>query len=54
MDYHHQTVYHLCFIFVLSDEGWKGGDKHWGIYYQGTSTRLGKKKISTDSFWSKS
>jgi len=44
----------FMFYFVLSDEGWKGGDNHWGIHYQGTSTSLGRKKISTDSFWSKS
>ena len=44
----------FMFYFVLSDEGWKGVDNYWGIYYQGTSTSLGRKKISTDSFWSKS
>lgn len=43
----------FMFFFVLSDEGWKGGDNHWGIYFQGTSCSLGKKKIITDGFWSK-
>lgn len=42
----------FMFYFVLSDEGWKGGDNHWGIYFQGTSSSLGNRKIITDSFWS--
>ena len=30
----------FMYYFVLSDEGWKGGDNHWGIYFQRTSSIL--------------
>ena len=41
----------FMFYFVLSNEQWKGGDNHWGIYFQGTSSSLGNRKIIVDSFW---
>jgi hypothetical protein len=44
----------FMFYFVLSDEKWKCADNYWGIYFEGTSSNLGNKKILTDSFWSKS
>ena len=43
----------FMFYFILSDERWKGGDNHWGMFFQGTSSSLGNRKIISDSFWSK-
>jgi len=36
------------FYFNLSDESWKGGDNHWGLFEEGGSDSLGAAKFDID------
>lgn len=36
---------HAMYLFNLSDEAWKGGDNHWGVFEQGDMQGLGQSKL---------
>jgi len=42
--YEEDPRFDSMFYFNLSDESWKGGDDHWGLYREGDSQSLGDAK----------
>lgn len=42
--YNENPRFDSMFYFNLSDESWKGGDDHWGLYREGGSQSLGNAK----------
>ena len=43
--YNDDTRFDSMYYFNLSDESWKGGDNHWGLYREGNDDSLGNAKF---------
>jgi hypothetical protein len=42
--YSENSRFDSMYYFNLSDESWKGGDDHWGLYREGNNDSLGNAK----------
>ena len=43
--YNEDSRFDSMYYFNLSDEAWKGGDNHWGLYREGNNDSLGNAKF---------
>ena len=46
--YNHNFLYSIWFVFT--NEDWKGDDNYWGVFSEGDSVSIGKRRITTDNW----